>query len=89
MPQTSVNNVTTQKMTDDHIQTDTFTSPLHHLPLKVQCSLDELFNSLNTNCTKLQTDSGTSDPVSQKPYPIAMNHYDLVKNEINKSLSAK
>ena len=32
---------------------------------------------------------GTTDPVSQKPYPIAMKHYEWVKNEIEKLLAAK
>ena len=34
-------------------------------------------------------DTGTADPVSQKPYPIAMKHYELVKDEIEKLLTAK
>ena len=34
-------------------------------------------------------DTGTSDPVSQKPYPIAIKHYEWVKDEIEKSLVAK
>ena len=34
-------------------------------------------------------DTGTADPVSQKPYPIAMKHYEWVKNEIEKLLAAK
>ena len=34
----------------------------------------------------MQIDTGTSDPVSQKPYPISMKHYDWVKGEINKTL---
>ena len=34
-------------------------------------------------------DTGTSDPVSQKPYPIAMKHYQWVKDEIEKLLAAK
>ena len=32
-------------------------------------------------------DTGTSDPVSQKPYPIAMKHYQWAKDEIKKLLS--
>ena len=32
---------------------------------------------------------GTADPVSQKPYPIAMKHYKWVKNEIEKLLAAR
>ena len=34
-------------------------------------------------------DTGTSEPVSQKPYPIAMKHYQWVKDEIEKLLAAK
>ena len=34
-------------------------------------------------------DTSTSDPVSQKPYPIAMKHYQWVKEEIEKLLAAK
>ena len=33
--------------------------------------------------------TSTSDPVSQKPYPIAMKNYQLVKEEIEKLLAAK
>ena len=34
-------------------------------------------------------DTGTADPASQKPYPIAMKHYEWVKNEIEKLLATK
>ena len=34
-------------------------------------------------------DTGTANPVSQKPYPIAMKHYEWVKDEIEKLLTAK
>ena len=34
-------------------------------------------------------DTGTSNPISQKPYPIAMKHYQWVKDEIEKLLAAK
>ena len=33
-------------------------------------------------------DMGTANPVSQKPYPIAMKHYEWVKNESEKLLTA-
>ena len=42
-----------------------------------------------TLLTSMSIDMGTTDPVSQKPYPIAMKHYDWVKNEIEKLLTAK
>ena len=34
-------------------------------------------------------DTGTANPVSQKPYPIAMKHHEWVKDEIEKLLTAK
>ena len=34
-------------------------------------------------------DTGTANPVSQKPYPIAMKHYQWVKDDIEKLLAAK
>ena len=34
-------------------------------------------------------DTGDSDPISQKPYPIAMKNYQWVKEEIEKLLTAK
>ena len=34
-------------------------------------------------------DTGTANPVSQKPYPIAMKHYEWIKDEIEKLLTAK
>ena len=42
-----------------------------------------------TPLTSMSIDTGTADPVSQKPYPIVMKHYDWVKNEIEKLLAAK
>ena len=34
-------------------------------------------------------DTGNANPVSQKPYPIAMKHYEWVKGEIKKLLATK
>ena len=34
-------------------------------------------------------DTGNSNPISQKPYPIAMKHYQWVKEEIEKLLAPK
>ena len=39
--------------------------------------------------TEMTIDTGTSDPVFQKPYPIAMKNYRWVKEEIEKLLTAK
>ena len=38
---------------------------------------------------EMTIDTGTSDPVSQKPYPIAMKNYQWVKEEIVNLLTAK
>ena len=42
-----------------------------------------------TPLTEMTIDTGTSELVSQKPYPIAMKHYHWVKDKINKLLMAK
>ena len=42
-----------------------------------------------TPLTSITIDTGASDPISQKPYQIAMNNYQWVKEEIEKLLSAK
>ena len=41
-----------------------------------------------TPLTQMSIVTGDSDPVSQKPYPIAMKHYQWVKEEIDKLLEA-
>ena len=37
----------------------------------------------------MMIDTGTSEPVSQNPYPIAMKNYQWVKDEIEKLFTAK
>ena len=51
-------------------------------------------NSHNTSTgttplTEMTIDTGPSEPVSQKPYPIAIKHYQWVKDELEKLLTAK
>ena len=41
-----------------------------------------------TPLRKMAIDTGTSDLISQKPYPITMKHYQWVKDEIEKLLTA-
>ena len=88
MLQTSVNSLTTQKMMDEHVQSDTFTPPLYTLPGDVRKSLNQLLEIFKsqfaqdetsigtTHLTKIQIAIGDSEPVSQRPYPITMKHYD-------------
>ena len=42
-----------------------------------------------TPLMEMTIDTGISDPVSQKPYPIAMKNYQWVKKEIEKLLTAR
>ena len=96
MMQTAINSLTTQKIIDEHVQPDTFTSPLHTLPGDVRKPLNQLLETFKSQFaqdetsiwtaypTKMQFDTGNSESISQKPYPIAVKHYDWVRNEINK-----
>ena len=94
--QTTNNSLTTQKMIDEHLQPDTLTLPLHTLlgdvrkllnqllePFKSQSAQDETSIG-TTHLTKMQIDTALSEPVSQRPNPIAMKHYKWVRSEINK-----
>ena len=61
MPRTPVCSVTKQKMMNDQVQPDTFTHPLHCLPLKVKCSLDDWWDSFKTQFTKDETSIGMTN----------------------------
>ena len=88
-------------MTAEKIEPDTFKPPHHKLKQHIETKLTELLKeynpklaqdetSIGTTClTEMTIDTGTSEPVSQMPYPIAMKHYQWVKDEINKLLTAK
>ena len=101
MPQTPINSITTQKMIDEHIQPDAFTSPLCTLLGNVRESQNQLLVTFKsqfvqdetsiaiTHLTKMQIDTGNSEPVSQRPYPITVKHYDWVKNAIKKLFDAQ
>ena len=80
---------------------NTFNLPCHELPTAVQNDLELLLQEYELQFAKDETsigttplssmtiDTGTSDPVSQKPYPIAMKHYQWVKDEVEKLLATK
>ena len=83
------------------VTSDTFDPPCHEISTPVQNSLKLLLEECESQFTQDETsigttpltsmtiDTGTTNPVSQKPYPIAMKHYEWVKNEIEKLLAAK
>ena len=95
------NSMTLKKMMAETVTPDTFKTPHHDLSKTVQNELDILLQEYESQFTKDETSigttpltsmpihAGTSEPISQKPYPIAMKHYQGVKDEIEKLLAAK
>ena len=95
------NSVTLKKMMAETVTPDTSNPPYHELSTTVQNELELLLwkyesqfardeTSIGTTpLTSMMIDTGNSKPVSQKPYPIAMKHYQWVKDEIEKLLAAK
>ena len=97
----STNSVTPQKMMQEQVQPDTF-NPSHHT---LRPSIESKWNALlkeytsqfakdemsigTTPLMEMTIDTGTFDPVSQKPYPIAMKNYQWVKEEIEKLLHSQ
>ena len=83
------------------VMSDTFNPPKHEISTPVQNSLKVLLEEYElqfaqdemsigmTLLTSMSIDTDIADPVLQKPYPIAMKHYDWVKNEIEKLLAVK
>ena len=95
------NSVTLKKMMSETVTPGTFNPPHHELSTAVQNDLELLFQEYESQFAKVETsigtipligikiDTGTSDPVSQKHYPIAMKYYQWVKDEIEKFLVTK
>ena len=95
------NSVTLKKMMAETVTPDIFNPPCHELSNTIQHELNTLLKEYEcqfakdktsigtTPLTSMMIDTGASDPISQKPYPIAMKHYQWVKEEIEKLLAAK
>ena len=93
------NSMTLMKMMSETVTSDTFNPPCHELSTAVQNDLELLLQEYElqfakdetsigtTPWTSMTIDTGTPEPVSQKPYPIAMKHYQWVKDEIEKLLT--
>ena len=100
LAQIPINSATTQQMLPETVKPDSFTLPKYQLDSTTQQQLDYLLGTSKdqfakdettigtTPLTQLSIDTGDLDPVSQKPYPIAMKHYQWVKEEIDKLLEA-
>ena len=88
-------------MMAEMVTPDTFNPPCHELSTAVQNDLDLLLQEYEsqfakdessigtTPLTSMTIDTGTSEPVSQKLYPIAIKHYQWVKDEIEKLFAAR
>ena len=98
----STHSITLQKMMAEQVQPDIFDPPHHKLKPGIQSKLDAHFSRSmkhnllrmrhpfrTTPLTEMTIDTGNSEPVSQKPYPIAMKNYQWVKEEIEKILTVK
>ena len=96
-----VNSVMLRKMMAETITPDTFNPPHHELSKTIQHEINTLLQEYESQFAKDETsigttpltsmtiDTGASNPVSQKPYHIAMKHYQWVKEEMEKLLTAK
>ena len=97
----SANSVTLQKMMAEQVQPDIFDPPHHKLKPGIQSKLDALLKEYETQFAKDETsirttplmemtiDTGDSEPILQKPYPIAMKNYQWIREENEKLLTVK
>ena len=79
---------------------DMFNPPCHELCNNIQHDLNTLLKEYEfqfakdktsigtTPLTSMMIDTGASDPITQKPYLITMKHYQWVKEEIERLLTA-
>ena len=100
LAQIPINSATTQWMLPKTVKPDSFTPPKYQLNSTTQQQLDNLLGTFKdqfvkdettigtTPLTQMSIDMGDSEPVLQKPYPVAMKHYNWAKEEIDKLLEA-
>ena len=93
--------ITTERMIAKKVEPDTFRPPNLKLRKDIEIKLAELLKEYQSQFANDETitgtrplmdmmiDTGVSEPVSQKTYPLVMKHYKWVKGEINKLLTAK
>ena len=89
------------KMMAKQVKPDIFHPPCHKLQPSIVSKLNALLKEYasqfakdemsigTTPLAEMTIDTGTSEPVSQKPYPITMKNYQWVKEEIEKLLTVK
>ena len=83
-----MHSITMERMIAEKVEPDTFKPSHHKLKQNIETKLMELLKEYNsqiaqdetpmgtTSLTEMTIDTRTSEPVSQKPYPIAMKHYN-------------
>ena len=85
-------------MMAEEVEPDTFKPPHHKLKQHIDAKLEAILKEYASQLTQDETSIGTtsltemmtdSQPVSQKPYLIAMKHYQCIKDEIEKNFTAK
>ena len=95
----TMHSITTERMTAEEVEPDTSKLPHHKLIQNIETKLTELLKEYDsvgkdetsigtTSLTEMTIHTGTSEPVSQKPYLIVMKHHKWVKDGINKLLMA-
>ena len=92
--------VTTKRIMSKQVKPDAFEPPCHKIKPNIEAKLEALLKEYaseitqdetsisTTPLTKMTIYTGTSESVLQKPYPITMKHYQWVKDEIEKMLTA-
>ena len=96
-----MHSITSQRMIAEQVKKDTFKPPHHKLNQHIEAKLEALLKEYasqfakdetsigTTPLTEMMIDTVTSEPVSQKPYLIAMKHYQWVKEEIENFLQQR
>ena len=97
----TMSSVTTKKMMSEQVEPDAFGPPCHKLKPNIAVKPEALLKEYTTQFTqdetsisttplaKITIDTGNTEPVPQKLYPIAMKHCQWEKDEIEKLLTTK
>ena len=84
----TAHSITTKEMMAEKVEPDPFKLPCYKLMKDIQTKLEDLVKEYESQfaqdettigtipLTKMTTDTKNSEPVSQKPYPITMKHYN-------------
>ena len=97
----TTNSITTHWMMAEQVKPDTFEPPCHKLKPSIEAKLEALLKEYTSQFTQDETsirttpltemtiDTGNTEPILHKPYPITMKHYQWVKDETEELHTAK